>query len=70
MKRKHGKGFQTTADGRMIIPDGEDEETQEPGAKRKTKPGIDFITLVTVELRKSAQERDLMQIWWLLISIH
>ena len=40
VKRKATDDFETSADGKLIIPDDEDEEERhEPGAKRKSKPG-------------------------------
>lgn len=39
-KRKATDDFQISSDGKLIIPDDEDErEEQEPGSKRKRKPG-------------------------------
>lgn len=39
-KRKKTDDFETSADGKLIIRDDESEnELQEPGAKRKRKPG-------------------------------
>jgi len=40
-KRKATDDFQTSSDGKLIIPDDEDEEEgYEPGSKRKRKPGF------------------------------
>ena len=39
-KRKAGDDFEISADGKLIIPDEEgEEERDEPGSKRKRKPG-------------------------------
>ncbi|KAJ7336525.1 pre-rRNA processing protein [Desmophyllum pertusum] len=40
-KRKATDDFETSTDGKLIIPDDEDEEERnEPGSKRKRKPGL------------------------------